>query len=106
MQRYHFDFERLDVYRLAVRLARWFRTVDWPGESQRLRDQAIRAMDSCVLNIAEGRMRGGKAGTNHDRIAHGSSGEALAVLDVVDFAEGPGRQEELRRVGAMLSKMR
>ncbi len=106
MPMYHFDFERLDVYRLAVELAKWFRTAKWPTVSHKLRDQSIRAMDSCVLNIAEGRMRGGKAGKNHYRIAHASAGEALAVLHIVILPDGSRRQEQLRRVGVMLSRMR
>ena len=105
-QPFAFAFEGLDVYRLSLEVARWFRTVDWPeGAAHRLRDNAVRAADSVVLNIAEGRMRGGKAGLNHYRIALGSAGEALAVLDVVDIELGPAQQDKLRRVGAMLAKM-
>jgi len=107
MSKYYYDFERMDVYRLAVQVARWFRTVDWADQvSHKLRDNSIRAMDSVVMNVAEGRMRGGKAGKNHYRIAHGSAGEALAVLDLVDLAGGPEQQETLRRIGVMLSRMR
>ena len=101
-----FPFETLDVYRLAVDIARWFRAVAWQDQSHRLRDNAIRAADSVVMNIAEGRMRGGRAGRNHYRIAHGSAGEALAVLDVVDLPGGEEVKAKLRRVGVMLSRLR
>ena len=62
--------------------------------------------DSIVVNIAEGRMRSGKAGKNHYRIAHGSAGEALSVLDIVSVPGALEQQEKLRRIGVMLSRMR
>jgi four helix bundle protein len=101
-----FDFERSDVYRLAVEVSRWFRAVKWPERLYKLRDNGIRAMDSAVLNIAEGWMRRGKAGKNQFRIAEGSAGEALAVLDIIDLPGGPEQQEKLRRIGLMLSRLR
>jgi len=67
-----------------------------------LRDQAARASRSSVLHIAEGCSRGGKAEKNHYRIALGSAAETCAVLDIVELKDGPGIQEELRRLGAML----
>lgn len=51
-------------------------------------------------------MRGGKAGLNHYRIALGSAGECCAALDVVEVAGGPAMQAKLRRVGAMLWRMK
>ena len=60
---------------------------------------------SVVLNIAEGRARGGKAEQNHYRIAQGSAAEACTVLDVVDITGASEQQSKLRRVGAMLNKM-
>ncbi len=107
MNKYFYDFERMDVYRMAVEVALWFRSVTWPAQSRhKLRDNSIRAMDSVVMNIAEGRMREGKAGKNHIRIAHGSAGEALAVLDIVELPNAAAQQEKLRRIGVMLSRMR
>ncbi len=102
---HHFDFENLDVYQLAVRVARWARRVKWPSDAGKLRDECIRAADSVVLNTAEGRMRGGKSGRNHYRIALGSAGEATAVLDLVDLPEGAEHQQCLRRIGAMLARL-
>ena len=100
-----FDFENMDVYRLAVEVARWMRTTDWPEGSAKARDQGLRASESVVLNFAEGYTRRGKAGKNQIRIAGASAGEVVAVLDVVDLPEGAEQQHKMRRVGAMLAKL-
>ncbi|MFZ5475839.1 MAG: four helix bundle protein [Myxococcota bacterium] len=60
---------------------------------------------SVVQNTAEGASRGGPAGRNSYRIALGSAGELCSILDLVDFADGPEKQAELRRVGAMLRRL-
>ncbi|MCA9568024.1 MAG: hypothetical protein KC656_09285, partial [Myxococcales bacterium] len=57
-------------------------------------------------NIAEGLSRGGRPGTNHLRIALGSAGEAFAALDVADFPGCAEKRAELRRIGAMVSRLR
>jgi len=57
-------------------------------------------------NIAEGAYRIGKDRGRHFRIAMGSAAEACAVFDLVDLPDGPARQAELRRVVAMLCKLR
>jgi four helix bundle protein len=101
-----FRFERLDVYRLSLAVARWMRKVQWPAGMAHLKDQGIRAADSVVLNIAEGSARGGKPGQNHYRIAQGSAGEALAVLDIAALPHCSEQQQWLRRVAAMLQRMR
>lgn len=103
---YDFTFEQMDVYRLALSVARWMRRAPWPAGTAHLKDQGTRAADSTVLNIAEGCSRGGKPGRNHFRIAQGSAGEALAVLDLVDLPAGTDQQQLLRRVGAMLHRMK
>ncbi len=103
---YDFTFERLDVYRLSVEVARWMRKARWPVGAAHLRDQGTRAADSIVLDVAEGCSRGGKPGRNHYRIAQGSAGEALAVLDLVDLPAAAEQQQRLRRIGAMLQRMR
>ena len=101
-----FSHERLDAYRVAVEAARRLRRVRWPAGSAHLKDNAVRAAESAVLNIAEGVGRGpGKARLNHHRIAFGSVAEVSAVLDVVDLDDGPEIRQLLRRVGAMLSRM-
>ena len=103
---YEFSHESYDAYRLAVDVARWVRKTRWPAGSPHLRDQAMRAADSVVLNIAEGFGRAGAAGRNHFRIARGSAAEVCAVLDLVELEEGPAKQQLLRRVGATLTRMR
>lgn len=103
---HEFHFEGLDVYKLAVTVARWMRTTHWPADAHHLRGEAIRAADSVVLNIAEGIARGGKSGMNHFRIAKGSAGEAFAALDVTDFPGCAERRAELRRIGAMVTRLR
>ena len=103
---FDFDHERLDCYRLAREVARWACKQPFPAYRSKLRDQLIRAADSMVLNIAEG--AGFPVGGNrsrHHRIALGSAAECCAILDLVDLPDGPQRQAELRRIGAMLARM-
>ena len=102
---HHFSHEQLDCYRLAVEVARWMRKAQFARGDADLRDQGVRSSSSAVLNIAEGRARGGKAEKNHYRIAHGSAAEACSVLDVVDIEGGQTQQRKLRRVGAMRNRM-
>jgi four helix bundle protein len=86
-----------------------------------LRDQAVRASRSVVLNLAEGRARGGRAGKNHYRIVLGSAAESCtpghplltvytvnspcAALDLATVADTAGLQEKLRRIGAILARL-
>ena len=100
-----FPFETMDAFTVAVEAARRVRAVPFGRGKTNLRDQATRASESVVLNIAEGRMRGGPAGANHLRIAIGSAGEMVAVFYLVDVEDGPAIQELYRRVGAMLRKL-
>jgi four helix bundle protein len=97
-----FPHESLDCYHLAVGIARWVAATRFPARNADLADQALRAAQSIVLNIAEGAARHGPASKHHFRIALGSTAETSAVLDLVDLPEGAARQAELRRVGAML----
>jgi len=99
---YRFDHENLDVYKLALEVAKGCVALRIPLGRAHLRDQLNRAADSVVLNIAEGRARGGDAGRNHYRIAAGSAAEACAALDLVGSPEARAEQPKLRRIGAML----
>ena len=102
----HFEHERLDVYRLMLGIARWAGSVAIPPSRKHLRDQLLRAVDSAVLNIAEGAGHPlGDARRNHYRIALGSAAEAAAVLDIVGVPDDEARRGELRSVGAMLAVM-
>jgi four helix bundle protein len=98
--------ERLDVYQLARGVARWVRATRFPPGDSDLHNQARRAADSVLLNLAEGCYRSGADRLRHYRIAMGSAAEACAVLDLVDLADGAARQAELRRVVAMLCRLR
>ena len=97
-----FDHENLDVYNLALEVARGCAALRVAPGRAPLREQLARAGDSVVLNIAEGRARGGDAGRNHFRIASGSAAEACACLDLVGTTDALALQPRLRRVGAML----
>ena len=106
MSQYPFVHERLDVYRVAVGVARWARGQKFPRGLSGLRDQLVRATSSVVLNIAEGASHLSKGSrVNHYRIARASAAESCAVLDLLDLPEASDRQQELRRVGAMLTRL-
>ena len=104
--KYQFDLETLDVYQLALEVARGVTRLRVPAGRTHLRDQWQRAADSVVLNIAEGRARGGDAGRNHYRIAAGSAAEVCAALDLLGTPEVAPYQASLRRIGAMLAGLR
>ena len=104
--------ERLEVYRMALGVARWAAGQVLPVARRHLRDQLVRAADSMVLNIAEGAghppgearcaapgsplpHRGGLRGRGRRRPRD-------PVLNLVALPGGPDRQVELRRVTAML----
>lgn len=98
--------ERLDVYVLALSVARWAAKQPIPAQRRHLRDQLVRAADSVVLNIAEGAGQApGDARRNHFRIAAGSASEVAAILDLIALPDGAARQDDLRRVVAMLSRL-
>ena len=102
-----FRHETLDAYRVACRVARWVRyEAKFPRGDAPLKDQARRAADSVVLNLAEGCYREGKDRAFHFRVAMGSAAECSAVFDLVEIEGSNVRQHELRRVVAMISKMR
>ncbi len=101
----YFSHERLDAYQVAVEVAHAVAAARFPRGEADLRDQAVRASRSVVLNIAEGCSRGGGAAKNHYRIALGSAAETCAALDLANVAGCADLQHKLRRVGAMLSRM-
>jgi four helix bundle protein len=101
----YFDHEQLIAYQLAVEVARTVASARFPRGEADLRDQALRASRSVVLNIAEGRARGGGAGKNHYRIALGSAAETCAVFDLATVSGARDLQAQLRRIGAMLSQL-
>ncbi len=106
MHQHAFDHERLDCYRLAVEVNRWFDRAAFPRGRSNLRDQGVRASDSVVCNIAEGCSKQGTVvGKSHLLTALGSAGECCAALDCVSITGSVEQQDKLRRIGAMLFKM-
>lgn len=100
-----FGFEHSDLYRLALSIHRRILKLKVPPGFGDLGSQMRRASGSMVLNSAEGWERGrGKAAQNHFRIARASAAETLACLDILDHQDATIRND-LRRVGAMTSKL-
>jgi len=97
--------ERLDAYRLAVEVNRWFAGLRFPMGRAHLRDQGQRAADSVVCNIAEGINKGRRtnAGRHALRIARGEAGELAAILDCIALPGGTLHQQKLRRIAMKLT---
>ena len=96
----YFNHEKLEVYQVALSVARAVAAV---RVGCGLKDQLTRAANSIVLNIAEGAARRGDAQKNHYRIALGSAAEVAAGLDL---ARVDGEvAHDIRRVGAMLARL-
>ena len=101
-----FDHEGLDAYKLALQVAHFIRTHRFPEGDYELKHQLRRSSQSVVLNLAEGRARGGKAAQNHYRIALGSAAETCAGLDLLPSTQHRrDMQALLRRIGSMLRRM-
>src|SRR5688500_16889778 len=78
------DFERLDVYRLAIEFQALASSIVLPSGRRELRDQLDRAALSIVLNTAEGAGRVGAADkARFYAMARGSAMECAAVIDVL-----------------------
>ena len=105
MIKHALQHENLDCYRFAVEASRWFRRTKFPRGDWDLRNQAKRAADSVVLNLAEGQQRAGKDRKQHYRIAAGSAAEACAVLDCLDIEGGEAVQAKLRLIVAMVRRL-
>ena len=111
----NFDFENLFVYRLARKvlalLAKW--TARPPRKAAPVTDHLDRALDSILLNIAEGtgKDRGSRDRARFYKIALGSAKEAAAALDIMVLRSfiRPEKAEEartlLRRIVGMLHNM-
>ena len=101
----HFDFERLDVFRLALEVAQWVRKARWESGDASLRDQTRRATESVVLNLAEGLGMSGASRRRHFAIALGSASEAAAALLLADLPGTAEQVQKLRRVNIMLRRL-
>ena len=70
-----FAHEVLHAYRVALEVARWVRSARWPRGDAHLKDQARRAADSVVLNLAEGASHEKGHRPKHFAIAKASAAE-------------------------------
>lgn len=112
--------EKLDVSRRSIGYVAWVYepAKELNGVHRPERDQWLRANQSSPLNIAEG--NGKTADTDRRRyfeIARGSALECAAIQDIQDIqdvlvvgkapdkAESRSREDELDRMGAMLSRL-
>src|SRR5687768_12422303 len=78
------DFERLDVYRVALEFQSLATSITLPAGRRELRDQLDRAALSIVLNTAEGAGRSTTADkARFFSMARGSAMECAAALDVL-----------------------
>jgi four helix bundle protein len=111
----NFDFENLLVYQLARKvlalLSKW--AAKPPRKAASVADHLDRALDSILLNIAEGtgKDRGSRDRARFYKIALGSAKEAAAALDILVLRSfiRPEKAEEarilLRRIVGMLHNM-
>jgi len=99
-------FERLTVFQDAVAVARGLAGARWPRGHEALRDQAVRAAQSVVLNLAEGCGSQGGNRKRHFRLAQGSACEVIAALYLVDLPTAEAHQKTLRRVHQQLRSLR
>jgi four helix bundle protein len=99
---------RFSLYSKSLRCAELLETVVVHGS---LRDQLYRAMDSVVLNVAEGAAQRTVAAKNrHYAIARASAWEAAAALDLMRLRNNsiphlPSIAGLLREMDAMLSAL-
>jgi len=100
-----FRHETLDVYRLALEVARWVRKARFPRGDAELRKQLKRAADSVVLNLAEGLSYTEGSRRSHLDIAKASAAEASAALDLCGLEGSDLQQAKLRRVKQMLRRL-
>ena len=110
----YFDYERWDVYRIALEFIVVVRDVveKLPRGNAHLADQLQRASTSIPLNIAEG---AGEHATNEKarfyRMAKRSATECASIFDVfkqltlIDETQYLRGRELLLRIAAMLTKM-
>ena len=101
-----FAHEVLDAYRVALEVARWVRGVRWARGDAHLKDQARRAADSVVLNLAEGASHEKGHRGKHFGVAKASAAEVAACLELAQLAGWEEQVGKLRRVKRMTRNLR
>ena len=101
----YFPHEKLDCYRVAKEVAEWVADATFRRGDADLRNQAVRAARSVVLNIAEGSGKTGKSRRHHYTLALGEAGEACSAIGMAGLDGAAEQQRKLRRVGLMLRAM-
>jgi four helix bundle protein len=103
--------DRLDVYVVAVDLARFVRTLPVRRGEAPLHTQLRRAADSTALNVAEAVGRNARDQKQLFFVARGSAAECAAALDILGLtgaitqeARWRGR-EYVARLVAMLTRL-
>jgi four helix bundle protein len=103
--------ERLDVYAVAVDLARFVRTLPVRRGEAALYAQLRRAADSVALNVAEAVGRAARDEQNHFLIARGSASECAAAFDILGTIGAISQEDRWRgrecvaRLVAMLTRL-
>ena len=109
-----FDYDRLEVYRLAIEYtAESFALAkDLSGIHRHAGDQWLRASQSIPLNIAEGNgKRSVKDRARYFEIARGSAVECAVIQDVLTASDGLNADSnremkiKLKRIVSMLTRM-
>ena len=91
------------TYELSKEYYLALENLEWPSH---LRDQALRAASSVVLNVAEGAgLPSKKQKAKHYNIAMGSLREAQAALDINNCAETTNAEAIGDKVAAHLFKL-
>ena len=91
------------TYEIAKEFYRLIEQVEWPPH---LRDQALRAASSIVLNIAEGAgLPSKKQKSRHYNIAMGSLREVQAALEINNVADTTKVEQTADHVAAHLYKL-
>jgi four helix bundle protein len=101
----------LDVYKVAVELARFVRTLPVRRGEAALYSQLRRAADSSALNVAEAVGRNLRDQQQHFFVARGSAAECAAALDILGAIDAITQEQRwhgrelVARAVAMLTRL-
>ncbi len=98
-----FTHHKLDVYQVSLEFAQWIQSsVSIPSS---LKDQALRASQSIVLNIAEGAAQRTSPLQKRHCVSLASAAECSAILDLLNPRSVQHGKILLFRIGCMLKKL-